>query len=264
MWTRKEIKTEAKGFLKRHYLKSFLVCLILSILVGGAGGNSKNTNNQNDIRNNEYYQEFQENIPEGVVGDSIEDTVTTVVPRKFGISALPSRVLGFTFIAMVVGILVGMFFTNVLEVGANKFFLDGFAGNPKIGDMFSIFSQSNYLNMVVTQFKRNVFIMLWSLLFLIPGIIKAYQYKMIPFILADSPELDSAQVFERSKALTKGNKFDIFMLDVSFIGWYIIGSLAFGVGVLFVNPYVRASYAKLYEKLKIEKGFAIEGVIEEI
>lgn len=99
---------------------------------------------------------------------------------------------------------------------------------------------------------KSVLIILWTLLLIIPGIIKSYAYRMVPYILADNPEISHKRAIEISNAMTYGQKFDIFVLDLSFIGWYILGALALGIGVLFVNPYVNATEAELYLVLRQE------------
>lgn len=253
------LKQKQRDLLRKHYWKAFIVCLILGLLTGGNGGKSTEVEQENPNKlpaQVEIQEAYEDMLPDGAIGDTIDDAVTAAGPRIFGISLIPTFVLGFTALAMVVGFLITILFTNVIEIGASKFFLDGFKGDVRIGNMFSIFSQRNYSNMVLTQLKRQVFTFLWTLLLIIPGIIKTFEYSMIPFILADEPDLTSSEVFERSKALTKGNKFSIFVLELSFLGWYILGTLAFMVGRLFVHPYRYATFAKLYERLKVEKGFA--------
>jgi uncharacterized membrane protein len=99
---------------------------------------------------------------------------------------------------------------------------------------------------------------LWFLLLIIPGIVKYYAYRMVPYILADNPEINYKRALELSTRMTKGEKFDIFVLDLSFIGWYLLGTLAFVVGILFVMPYQNATEAELYIILRqnaIQNGF---------
>lgn len=91
---------------------------------------------------------------------------------------------------------------------------------------------------------------LWSLLFIIPGIIKAYEYSMIPYLLAENPNMSKQEAFAISKELMDGNKFNAFVLDLSFILWNFVGALALGLpGVFFVNPYVQLTNVELYVKL---------------
>ena len=94
------------------------------------------------------------------------------------------------------------------------------------------------------------YIFLWSLLLAIPGIYKYYQYRFVPYIISDKPNLTAKNALAASREMTRGNKFKIFLLDLSFIGWYLLGLLALFVGVFFVMPYHEAAIAKLYNQLR--------------
>ena len=91
-----------------------------------------------------------------------------------------------------------------------------------------------------------IFTFLWSLLFVIPGIIKTYAYSMAYFVKVDHPEYGWNQCIKASIALMKGNKWRLFVLDLSFIGWYLVGSLCLGLGTLWVTPYHQAARAQFY------------------
>ena len=110
---------------------------------------------------------------------------------------------------------------------------------------------SNYKSMVKTMFFRDLYVFLWTLLLVIPGIVKAYQYMMIPYLLAENPEMTKEQAFAESKRMMSGQKWRAFVLDLSFIGWEILSLLTFGlVGIFYVNPYRDSTHAALYEKLR--------------
>ena len=100
------------------------------------------------------------------------------------------------------------------------------------------------------MFLRDLYTFLWSLLLIIPGVVKSYEYSMIPYILAENPQIDSDRAFAVSRSMTDGEKISIFVLDWSFFGWIILGTMACGVGTLFVAPYIQATYTELYEVLK--------------
>lgn len=92
-----------------------------------------------------------------------------------------------------------------------------------------------------------LYIFLWSLLFIIPGIVKAYQYRMVPYILADRPELDQKEVFALSKQMMDGEKWNAFVLDLSFLGWHILGIITAGIlEIFYIAPYVNLTNAQLY------------------
>ena len=102
-------------------------------------------------------------------------------------------------------------------------------------------------------FLMGLFIVLWSLLFLIPGIIKSFSYAMTPFILVERPELSANAAINESRRLMKGRKFDLFYLYLSFIGWFILSILSLGIGFLWLGPYVQTSLAAFYADVKAEK-----------
>ena len=102
----------------------------------------------------------------------------------------------------------------------------------------------------MTMFMMNLKIFLWSLLFIIPGIIKAYEYRMVPYILAEHPEMSYSEVLEASSRMMDGQKMNAFILDLSFIGWEILSSITAGiVGIFWVNPYYYSTDAELYLEL---------------
>lgn len=116
-------------------------------------------------------------------------------------------------------------------------------------DLFAGFSQDIGQN-ILLGFLSSLFVALWSLLFVIPGIVKAYGYGMIYYIKADHPEYDWRTCLQVSQQMMYGHKMDLFVLDLSFIGWYFVGSLCLGVGALWVHPYHETTRALFYEQLK--------------
>jgi uncharacterized membrane protein len=103
---------------------------------------------------------------------------------------------------------------------------------------------------IILGILQEVFIFLWSLLFVIPGIIKAYAYSMAFYIKADHPEYTYKQCLDESQKMMKGNKFRLFCLHLSFIGWIIVGSCCFGIGLLWVQAYMQTAVAHFYEDLR--------------
>ena len=121
--------------------------------------------------------------------------------------------------------------------------------NPTVGEAFSGFK--NYSTVLSTTLLRDLYIFLWSLLFVIPGIVKSYSYSMVDFIKAENPSLPANKAIEMSKIMTDGYKGNLFYLDLSFIGWNLLSVLTFGIlSILFVNPYYLCSKAYAYEQLK--------------
>ena len=96
----------------------------------------------------------------------------------------------------------------------------------------------------------NLFVALWSLLFLIPGIVKSYSYAMAPYIMQDDSSKNWKQCIDESREMMNGHKAQLFWLELSFIGWTLLGMLCFGIGIVFVNPYIYQARANFYLSLK--------------
>lgn len=114
------------------------------------------------------------------------------------------------------------------------------------GWLFEQFKGRVWLAMIL----KTVYIVLWALLFVIPGIIKSYSYAMTEFILNDNPEMSGEEAIHASRMMMSGNKWRLFCLDFSFIGWILLAICTFGIGFLWVEPYMLAARAAFYEDLK--------------
>ena len=141
-------------------------------------------------------------------------------------------------VASYCGGLPAMLIEGPLNVGVVFVFISLMRGknNIDIEDMFKGF-RDNFGRNLLLGFLANLFIALWSLLFIIPGIVKAYAYSMAYYIANEHPEYDWKACLDESQRITRGHKLDLFVLDLSFIGWYIVGALCLGIGVLWVVPY---------------------------
>lgn len=125
------------------------------------------------------------------------------------------------------------------------------ASDIDLGVLFEGFK--DYGRILGTMLLQAVYTALWSLLLVIPGIIKSYSYAMTAFILKDEPELKNNAAIEKSMAMMEGNKMKLFLLDLSFIGWGILALFTFGIGLLFLQPYMGISRAAFYEDLKAQQ-----------
>ena len=117
-----------------------------------------------------------------------------------------------------------------------------------VGQSFKVFN--NYGRYLGGSLLVAIFTLLWTLLLIIPGIIKAYAYAMTPYIMKDQPELSAVDCIDRSMSMMNGYKWKLFLLDLSFIGWYLLSILTLGIGLLWLTPYIYCSRAKFYEELK--------------
>jgi len=119
---------------------------------------------------------------------------------------------------------------------------------PQVADIFkgfAIFGKAVALNIMTT-----VLSFLWGLLFVVPGIIKSISYSMAPYILAENQDMNPRQAIEESKRVTQGHKGELFVLSLSFIGWYLLALPTLGLIMIYVSPYINATRANAYLKLK--------------
>ncbi len=150
-----------------------------------------------------------------------------------------------------VGSIAALLVTVPLSFGFILTFL-GFMRNQNrdemVGQPFKVFNE--YGRYLGGSLLVSIFTILWALLLIIPGIIKAYAYAMTPYIMKDQPELSAVDCIDRSMSMMNGYKWKLFLLDLSFIGWWLLSILTLGIGMLWLNPYVYCSRAQFYEELK--------------
>lgn len=120
----------------------------------------------------------------------------------------------------------------------------------EIGSIFS--GYSDFIRVLGTMFLQNLYTLLWSLLLIVPGIVKYFSYAMTPYILLDHPELQYNSAIELSMRMMRGNKMRLFMLYLSFIGWAILALFTCGIGFFWLEPYVEASVAAFYEDVRAD------------
>ena len=120
----------------------------------------------------------------------------------------------------------------------------------------------DYSRIFVTKLLQGIYTALWSLLLVVPGVIKYYSYAMTDYILKEEPEMKNNAAIEKSMAMMENNKMKLFLLDLSFIGWALLAIVTFGIGFLFLQPYIQVSRAAFYEDLKAQQGGNIEVDVE--
>ena len=137
-----------------------------------------------------------------------------------------------------------------LSIGLSRFFLNlSRSGEAKLEKLFSGFEDGFEQNLLIGLMVY-LFTFLWSLLFIIPGIVKGYAYSMAYCVKCDNPSLNWKQCIDESQRIMKGKKWKLFCLDLSFIGWIIVGSFVCGIGTLWVEPYMQAARTSFYESIK--------------
>jgi uncharacterized membrane protein len=155
-------------------------------------------------------------------------------------------------IAMVISLVLALFVFMPLEVSCQRYYILARTAPGELSNVSFAFKNS-YWNIIKTQFFRFLYTTLWTLLLIIPGFIKGYEYRMMPYILAENPGMSTSEVFARSKAMMTGQKWNAFLLDLSFLGWHLLGLLTCGIlQIFYINPYQQMTNMHLYEALKYD------------
>lgn len=200
----------------------FVAALLGAGSVGGSGGGGGGSNNNNSGSYN-----------------GIGDLLSTGWGKAFLIAfvGVISIVLLWGLVTFIIG--------GVIEMGYCRFNKNLINGtNPQFSDLFSqfnLFGKAFGLRLVTS-----IFIFLWTLLFVIPGIIASYRYSMAFYIMNDNPSIDIMEAIRQSKSMMQGNKGRLFCLHLSFIGWALLSVLSCGIGFLWLGPYVSAATAAFY------------------
>jgi len=282
MWTREGVKGKGKVAFLGNFWKCVLVAIILGIVIGSAGSgvgggrsyfrtvnNSSSSssfiNNDDDVHSTPVDEDSLDYNP---IIDDADDVFTNPVDVdnannnpasankeqvSFAIGAgvaLALVVFIISLIATVIGLLFKYLLLSPFEYGCRKFFRKNLDEPAKLSNIVYVFD-SHYKNVVKTAFMTDLFIFLWSLLFVIPGIIKSYSYRLVPYIVSENPQISYKDALAESARLMNGNKWKAFVLDFSFIGWDMLSAVTFGiVGLFYVDPYKASTDAALYEAIK--------------
>ena len=240
MWSRSELKTNAKTALKNFFWKGLLAVIIVSAIsglvsyilqgiVGAVTGEQLGS-----TLNPEALQAIQ---------DGADATEVLAAQQSEGASAAQS-------ILSILQLVANIFLIIPIGVGLNRFFEKSRGVKTGFGELFV--PLKNCVNVGFTMLWMGIKVFLWSLLLIVPGIIKSYEYSMVPYILAENPSISGKRAFQISKAMTKGHKWDLFVLELSFILWIIGTVCTCGLLGIYLAPYMQATMTEAYYKLKAE------------
>ncbi|MCD7826302.1 MAG: DUF975 family protein [Clostridiaceae bacterium] len=247
-WSRAELKEQAKVILGKYYWRIFFVTVFLSILI-----DSDSMVLQTAEKFCECVQELflEERFPTMFLGFGIFyiDSSGLHIDREaleqlhlardtFWLSFFMALFLAVLFY-FGVKILISIFIANPLRVGSIRFLNKSFEKRPELKELFYGF-EHNYRNVVYVMFVRILRIFLWCLLLIVPGIVKSYEYTLVPFLLANRSKTPADEAFSKSKMLMQGQKHKLFLLDLSFLGWHFLSAVTLGLlGIVFVLPYTQ-------------------------
>ena len=269
MWTRGELKQRGMAAFKANYWKCVLVAFIIALISGGlsSGSSYKSGGNFSEMFENfknrgesvtesdiEYDEDYFENNIESDIANEISGhnsskpnamTAAIIIPIIIGVGIV-------LIICIAIGFAIAAFLLNPVKVGCNRFFVANLAEPAELSNLSRGF-EGNYKNVVKILFFRDLYLFLW---FLIPvvgwaiSIYKFYEYWMIPYIVADDPDMEKDDVFALSREMMDGQKWNTFVLGLSFLGWHILSLFTIGLlEIFYVGPYVQSTYAALYEAL---------------
>lgn len=220
MWNRAELKMRGNIAFKKNYVSAVVVALLMGIFGTVSGESSARRVSENsDI--------YSGNL--------------------FNVGMITGLLAGITTVVILIVLVAKVFVGNLLKMGGYRFFILNQTAQPGIGTLLDGFRSGHYVNIVLTMFLRDLFTTLWSLLLVVPGIVKHYEYLMVPYIIAENPAMDYKEAFQISKQMMDGEKMEAFIMDLSFLGWYLLSAVTCGLlAIFYVNPYVQASFAEMY------------------
>ena len=220
MWNRAELKMRGNMAFKKNYVSAVVVALLMGIFGTVSGESSARRVSENsDI--------YSGNL--------------------FNVGMITGLLAGIATVVILIVLVAKVFVGNLLKMGGYRFFILNQTAQPGIGTLLDGFRSGHYVNIVLTMFLRDLFTTLWSLLLVVPGIVKHYEYLMVPYIIAENPAMDYKEAFQISKQMMDGEKMEAFIMDLSFLGWYLLSAVTCGLfAIFYVNPYVQASFAEMY------------------
>ena len=235
MWTRKLLKENAMIAFLRNYWACVLVNLVIGMAMGQIGL---------------IYFRIKNNFPG--VNLHIETPFSMISNIGYKIAKILSD--STMYVAMIVASFALLtFFINIVELGGKRYYIENREHKTSFTKVFFGFAGGNYGHFAGAMFSRNIKVFLWSLLFVVPGVIKSLSYKMVPYILAENPSISKERALELSSQMMDGHKKDAFKLTLSFMGWNVLSMFTLQVlGVFRVFPYKNATYAEFYTALKAE------------
>lgn len=181
--------------------------------------------------------------------------------KKLAKEQIKGNILCFFGVTIVIGLIIGLLsFTVIgavallgpLSLGISMFVLEIVrTKKSNFGTAFKGFNQ--FGSSLLASILMGIFTFLWSMLFVIPGIIAKFRYSMTYYILADNPNMSGMEAISKSKEMMKGHKGELFVIFLSFFWWYVLGAITFGLAYIYISPYICATVANFYEKIKTEQ-----------
>ena len=229
MWDIKQMKDHGRQAFKNNYWPNVAAAFVLNLVTAGSFGAITNQNQST------------------VTVDGTDVINSMPDEQKLALAGL---VTGAVIVTMIISLALRIFVGNPLSVGCYHFFRKNVENqSTKLGTITEGFG--DYARVFITLLLRDLIVALFAMLLVVPGIMKMYSYRMVPYILKDHPELAPMDVLRRSEQMMRGNRMQCFKMDLSFIGWYLLGIVTFNLGnVFWTNPYHQNATATLYTALE--------------
>ena len=254
MINRSELKFRAKSVLKENYW----MCLAVSAINGA---------------NSQMVLQFT--LRANILNGKLNMSELVYSPQKLAVLSTGVAVLVLCMFLLIIAI--DIFLLSPLNAGKNRFYIKAASGEANIKSITEVFKSESYLNVVKTLFMRDLFLLLWSLCYIIPIVVltvlsifikefayalplsffgmipmlmKTYSYRMTDYLIAQNPEMNWKDCIKTSEKMMKTVRFQTFVLELSFVGWFLLGALCCGIGTLFVTPYMEATMTQLYLERK--------------
>ncbi len=220
---RTNLKESAKVAFKANYGRCVLAGILISFTVGS--------------------------LIHGALDSSSSSSSQTLTMHASN-SSLLGWFAGMSLLAFVIVVLIRVLLLQPLYAGCQNFFLVNAQSHAEYSEMASGYKR-NYQNTVFTMFLTFLFQFLWSLLLVIPGLIKHYSYRFVPYILAENPDMPAREIIDQSRKMMDGHKWEAFILDLSFILWWLLAFVTIGLaGIFWTAPYHFQTNAKYYLEVK--------------
>ena len=250
------IKTQSKQLIKGRILVLFVITLIVTTLAGGAGRFISAAQNYGDLDSVKSLQRYSQRAPKINDFDELEDYLDDFDDYLENNEQPKKHVAGKTLVNLLqrLAFIAGIIFSplSILLCGVYLMLIRGNA--LELYDEFEyVFKNAfdkNYFNKLLLCVLKQLFTFLWSLLFVIPGVIYAYKVYFAEYIQADYPELTWKDCLVLSKKMTSGHKGELFVFDLSYIPWFLLVGVSFGIASIYVTPYYLTAKTLYYENFK--------------
>ncbi len=241
---RKQLKQAGKALFQKNYWYSVLVVFLM--FLSGTGTSVSPRFNFSYTTSGSESGSFEDLFGGGGNADFFFDEF---IQEPFFIAFIIIFVSVFA-----VASVLGYFIFNSFRCGGIRYFLKSRKNQPaQIHEVFENLKDKTNINIAKVTFFRDLSVALWSLLFIIPGIIKSYEYWAIDYILAVRPDIDKDEAKRLSKILMDGNKADLFVLSLSFYGWLLLSIFTMGLlNIFYVNPYMQATFVEFFSDIRLQ------------